>query len=95
MNLTKILITLLLSITFLNAGSYEVKPFDIASEQNIHTNQEKELNTGIALDIKAKQTDSFSYTLAYEGDYMIMNDYLEEEKQIKNSNYYLGINYKF
>jgi len=95
MNTTKILITLLLSITFLNANSYEIKSFDIAIEQNIHLQKEKELNTGIALDIKADKSDSLTFTMAYEGDYMIINEYLEEEKQIKNSNYYLGINYKF
>ena len=95
MTTTKILLTLLLSITFLNASSYEVKSFDIASEQNIHLQKEKELNTGIALDIKANKSDSITFTVAYEGDYMIINDYLEEEKQIINNNYYLGINYKF
>jgi len=86
----------LLSMTIMQADIIEVKPYKITSEKNLQTKEEnKQLKTGVALDIKAKQSSNFNYTLAYEGDYMFMNNYLKEEKQIKKNNYYIGIGYKF
>jgi len=91
-------ITILLSLSFtaLNADTFKVKLYDISNEQKLPKNKKgKKLKTGLALDIKADKKSNFNYILAYEGDYMFMNDYLEEEKQIKNNNVYLGIGYKF
>ena len=98
MLLKKILIILLLSLslTTLNAQTYDVKAYEISSEQDIQSiEKEEELKTGMAIDIKDEEASRFNYRVAYEGDYMFMNNYLEEEKQIKNNNYYIGIGYKF
>jgi len=94
----KLLITLLffISLTSLNADTFEIRPYKISSEQQLQTIQNtEELKTGLALDIKADKTSKLNYTVAYEGDYMFMNNYLEDERQIKNNNYYIGIGYKF
>ena len=91
----KILIILALSFTFLQADIIEVKPYEISSKHDIQKKEAQEINTGLAIDIKTKDTNKLTYRVAYEGDYMIMNDYLEEEKQIKKENIYIGIGYKF
>ncbi len=91
-----ITILLLLSFTTLNADTIEVKPYDILSEQKLQKNKKSNnLKAGLAVDIKADEKSNIYYTLAYEGDYMFINDYLEDEKQIKNNNIYIGIGYKF
>jgi len=90
------IILLSISFTVLNADIFEVRSYEISSEQKIQKSQKNiDLKTGVALDIKANESSGFNYTLAYEGDYMFMNNYLEEERQIKNNNYYIGIGYKF
>ena len=91
-----LIILLLLSFTIIHADIIEVKSYKITNEKNIQTKKEdKQLKTGVALDIKVKPSSNFNYTLAYEGDYMFMNNYLKEERQIKKNNYYIGIGYRF
>ena len=91
-----LIILLSMSFTILSAQTFEIKPYEISTEQNLQTTkQDQELKTGMAVDIKTDEESNFNYRVAYEGDYMFMNDYLEEEKQIKNNNIYIGIGYKF
>jgi len=92
-----LLITILVSISFtmLNADTFEIRPYEISKAKNVKPIPSKELKTGLALDIKANKASNFNYTIAYEGDYMFMNDYLDDKNQIKNNNYYIGIGYKF
>jgi len=91
-----LIVILLISITNINADTFDIRPYNIFSEQNLKTtNKKEELKTGLALDIKVNNTSKINYTLAYEGDYMFINNYLEDEKQIKNNNFYIGIGYKF
>ena len=89
---------LLISVSFsaLSADTFEIRPNKIATEPSIKTTKnDKKLKTGLAVDIKAYEKSKFNYTVAYEGDYMFVNDYLEEENQIENNNFYIGIGYKF
>jgi len=98
MLLKKILILLILVIswTTISAKTFEVRPYEISSKQKQHEiKKTKELKTGLALDVKTNEKSNINYTVAYEGDYMFINDYLEEEKQINNNNIYIGIGYKF
>ena len=99
MNVTKLLIILLLSISFLNANQYNLRSNDLDpidyKEINIQKNETEKFNAGVALDITTENSDAITYTIAYDGDYMIANDFLDEDHQIENNNFYIGIGYKF
>lgn len=84
-----------ISFTVLNADTFELRPNEISTPVKVQTNKTKELKTGIALDIKASDDSKVNLTVAYEGDYMIANKYLDEEDKIVNNNFYIGLGYKF
>jgi hypothetical protein len=94
----KILITIFSLFTFLHAQNYELKPYTIQDTSKLSVSEphkKKMLNKGLAVDIKPDNKSRVNYTVAYEGDFVIMDEYLQGQNQMKHDNIYVGIGYKF
>jgi len=97
----KLFITLLFLFTFLQADTYEFSSYStednayLVKPEPIYEEDNRNIKAGVALNIRPKVNNKLNIKIAYEGDFMLINNLVDEENKVQNNNYYLGIGYKF
>lgn len=92
--------TIILSIiaftffTTLHAEQNKTEDFHIGTA-NLNYNKSESLIPGIFLKINPKILDKIGFKVAYQGDYLILNQFIPEENKINETNVYAELSYKF
>lgn len=89
----KIILSLILLTSLSIADTFEIKPY--TTEKNNINEYDNTFAPGVAIDAYPKEFNGFGFKVAYEGDFMILNDYMPDENKIEENNYYFGVGYKF
>jgi len=91
----KIIILSIIALTFFTTLHAEQnKEFDLCAA-NLNYDKGKALISGISLNINPKLSDKFGFKVAYQGDYLILNQFMPAENKIDETNVYAELSYKF
>lgn len=94
----KIIILSIIALTFfttLHAEQNSNKEFDLCAA-NLNYDKSEALISGISLNINPKLSDDkFGFKVAYQGDYLILNQFMPTENKIDETNVYAELSYKF
>ncbi len=84
----------LIFFTSLHAEQNKTEEFYIGTA-NLNYDKSESHIPGLSLDINPKLLDKFCFKIAYQGDYLILNQFVPTENKVEETNLYAEVNYKF
>ncbi len=84
----------LIFFTTLHAEQNKTEEFCIGTA-NLNYDKSESFIPGLSLDIQPKLSDKFGFKIAYQGDYLILNQFVPTENKIEDTNVYAELSYKF
>lgn len=84
----------LIFFTSLDAEQNSSREFDLCAA-NLNYDKSEALISGISLNINPKLSNSIGLKVAYQGDYLILNQFIPTENKIDATNLYAELSYRF